>query len=369
MKKTLTLLTPMWAFFLIGCGGNNKHSAPSSIDNQPEHAPVISLEGIKQKYTQGEEIDVKIAESNRLHIDSVQYYINDHLIATVKDSRPVRYTLSREKFGKQILKVSVFNKGASIENAISVDYLPPTPPRILRYKIINTYPHDITAFTQGLEFYGDQLMESTGNGIGASGHKGKSSIRMVNPKTGIPTKKVELPDAIFGEGATILNGKLYQLTYKNNLAFVYDINTFNRVKTLPYFQQMEGWGLTCDGQKLYMSDGSEHIYLINPEDFSKIDYIRVATDEKIVDHINEMEWVHGKIYANFFMENIIGIIDPKTGAIEALADLSELREQVTQHIDLDVLNGIAYNKKSKTFFITGKNWDKIFEISLFDELP
>ena len=108
----------------------------------------------------------------------------------------------------------------------------------------------------------------------------------------------------------------------------------------------------------------DYIYTLNPNDFSKVDYIRAATNTAIVDQINEMEWVKGKIYANFFMEDVIGRIDPKTGTVEALVDLSKLREHVTQHVDLDVLNGIAYNKRSNTFFVTGKNWDKMFEIKL-----
>ncbi len=366
MQKNTLVLSFILTFSLIGCGehGNRKTSAP--YDKIPPAVPSFSFEGIKQNYQQCEELSLQVIALDNDKIDSVQYYINDKHIVTTKGNDHAKHAFKQEKFGKQIVKAIVFSNGKSEENTINIDFLPSKPARILNYRIVNSYPHDIKAFTQGLEFFGDQLIESTGNGIGVSGNKGKSSIRMVDPKTGQLIKKVELADSIFGEGATILNGKIYQLTYKNNRAFVYDINTLKQIKSFPYFQQMEGWGLTSDGKKLYMSDGSEHIYLINPEDFSKVDYIRVATNEKIIDHINEMEWVNGKIYANFFMEDVLGIIDPKTGAIEAVADLSKLREQVTQHIDLDVLNGIAYNKKNKTFFVTGKNWDKLFEIQLLD---
>lgn len=366
MKTTSSLFLLTVASLFIGCGENGKKATSPSPDNLPKNNPSFNFEGIKQDYTTNEELSFQITNTSNLKIDSILYYINDYLIAKVTEINKVAYRLSREKFGKQIVKAVVFHGGKSEENTVNIDYLPSNPPRILKYRIINTYPHDIKAFTQGLEFFGDNLMESTGNGVGVSGSKGKSSIRIVNSTTGQAIKKIELADSIFGEGATILNGKLYQLTYKSNLAYVYDMATLKIIKTLPYFKNMEGWGLTSDRKNLYMSDGSENIYIINPNDFSKIDYIRVATNEKIVNQINEMEWVKGKIYANFFMEDVVGIIDPRTGAIEGLVDLSKLRENVTQHVDLDVLNGIAYNKKSNTFFLTGKNWDKIFEIQLID---
>lgn len=366
MKTTSSLFLLTVASLFIGCGENGKKATSPSPDNLPKNNPSFNFEGIKQDYTTNEELSFQITNTSNLKIDSILYYINDYLIAKVTEINKVAYRLSREKFGKQIVKAVVFHGGKSEENTVNIDYLPSNPPRILKYRIINTYPHDIKAFTQGLEFFGDNLMESTGNGVGVSGSKGKSSIRIVSLTTGQAIKKIELADSIFGEGATILNGKLYQLTYKSNLAYVYDMATLKIIKTLPYFKNMEGWGLTSDRKNLYMSDGSENIYIINPNDFSKIDYIRVATNEKIVNQINEMEWVKGKIYANFFMEDVVGIIDPRTGAIEGLVDLSKLRENVTQHVDLDVLNGIAYNKKSNTFFLTGKNWDKIFEIQLID---
>jgi len=366
MKTISSLFLLTVAFLFIGCGENGKKTISPSPDILPKNNPNFSFEGIKQDYTTNEELSFQITSTPNLKVDSIHYYINDKPIAKVLENTRIIYRLSQEKFGKQIIKAIVFSEGKSEENTVNIDFLPPNPPQILTYRIVNTYPHDIKAFTQGLEFFGDNLMESTGNGVGVSGSKGKSSIRIVNPKTGELIKKVELADSIFGEGATILNSKLYQLTYKNNLAYVYDMVTLETIKKLPYFQNMEGWGLTSDGKNLYMSDGSENIYILNPNDFAKIDYIRVATNEKIVNQINEMEWVKGKIYANFFMEDVMGIINPKTGAIEGLVDLSKLRENVTQHVDLDVLNGIAYNKKSNTFFVTGKNWDKIFEIQLLD---
>ena len=352
---------------LSGCTEPKRNNTTSSSQSgQSDENPTFTFDSIKQSYALGEYLVLKMNSEKTSKLDSVIYFINEKKIGKVNGNEPFTYALKHEKFGKQIIKAAVFSDGKQEENTVNIDLFASTPPLLLKYSIVNIYPHDIKAFTQGLEFYGDNLIESTGNGIGPSGNKGKSSVRIVNPKTGQPVKKIELDDSIFGEGATVLNGKLYQLTYKNNLAYQYDINSLAVIKTLPYFQPMEGWGLTADGKNLYMSNGSDYIYILNPYDFSKLDYIRAATNTAMVDQINEMEWVKGKIYANFFMEDVIGRIDPKTGTVEALVDLSKLREHVTQHVDLDVLNGIAYNKRSNTFFVTGKNWDKMFEIKLIE---
>lgn len=348
---------------LYGCGGNNNSHQNYSIDNKHDESKIRFVD-IKAKYALSEELNIQIKALEGGPIDSVQYSINDKGIATGLVNNSVRYSLTNEKFGKQVLKAKVYRKGETEDVAINFDILPVKAPRKLSYQVINTYPHDIKAFTQGLEFYKDNLVESTGNGTTVSGKHGTSSVRIVNPITGEVLKIVELDGAIFGEGATVLNNKLYQLTYKNNEAYVYDANTLEKIGQFPYFQNMEGWGLTNDGTNLYMTGGSEKIYTIDQNNFNRISDINVASDAGIVTGANEMEWVKGKIYANFFMTNMVGIIEPKTGTIEAVIDLSELRERVTQHIDLDVLNGIAYNKKSGTFFITGKNWDKIFEIRI-----
>lgn len=233
---------------------------------------------------------------------------------------------------------------------------------MLKYKIINTYPHDIHAYTQGFEFHNDILFEGTGNGAGSgTGVRDTSSIRKTDYKTGKVLKKHILAQQYFGEGITILNNKLYQLTWQNNEGYVYDVETFEKIKTFKYFKDMEGWGLTNDGSKLYMSEGSEKIYILDPETLKEIDYINVYTQHAKIEALNELEWIDGKIWANVYGRDAIAIINIK-GEVESIINLSDLRSKVTQHPDLDVLNGIAYNPKTKTIFVTGKNWDKTFEI-------
>ena len=325
----------------------------------------INLENLKQTYTLNEDLVLQLDSASATDVDSVQYFLNDVKIGSVKQNDAFTYTLDKAKHGQQLVKAVAFGKGSSNETTISFEILSRVQPAIYTYTIVNTYPHDLKAYTQGLEFYGDLLIESTGNGEGLGTRtKGKSSIRKVHPATGEVIKINELDDAIFGEGATVLNNKIYQLTYLHNEGYVYNIETLEREKTLPYFKQMEGWGLTNDGTHLYMTDGTDHLYKIDPETFKLIDYAVVSTNRGTIRGVNELEWVDGEIFANFYGQDAIGIFNPEDGTVNGVVDLSDLKSKVTPHPDLDVLNGIAYNKKTGTFFVTGKNWDKMFEIKI-----
>lgn len=338
---------------------NDKKNAENTIS--------IDATKLKQTYTLNEELSLQLINKENNNFDSVQYYINDLKLGTSKSNEVFTYKLNKVKHGEQAIKAVSFSKSLKSETTTTINILSSIEPTVYSYTIVNTYPHDLKAYTQGLEFDGADLIESTGNGEGIGTRtKGKSSIRRVNPITGEIKNIVELDDAIFGEGATILNNKIYQLTYKNNEAYVYNLQTLTKEQTLPYFKNMEGWGLTNDGTYLYMTDGTDRVYKINPIDFKMVDYFVIATNRGTVPYVNELEWVNGTIYANFYGQDAIGIFDPQNGTVKAVVDLSDLKNKVTQHPDLDVLNGIAYNKKTNTFFVTGKNWDKMFEIKIND---
>jgi glutamine cyclotransferase len=209
------------------------------------------------------------------------------------------------------------------------------------------------------------LYEGTGNGAGnTTGLKGISSLRKTNYKTGEVYKKVEHPEEIFGEGITILNNKVYQLTWQNLIGFIYDADTFKEIKRFNYSKRIQGWGLCNNGKMLYQSDGTEKIYFLNPETLQIEGNINVYSGANKIKSVNELEWINGKIFGNIYQRDAIAIINPTNGAVEAVINLAELKKKVTQHPDLDVLNGIAYNSKTKTLFVTGKNWDKMFEIRI-----
>ena len=215
-------------------------------------------------------------------------------------------------------------------------------PKIFTYNIINEYPHDITSYTQGLEFYNDTLYESTGQ------YK-ESKLRKVDYKTGEVIKNIDLADEYFGEGLTILNDKIYQLTWQKGTGFVYDVNTFEKLSSFKYGNSKEGWGLCNNDKSIYKSDGTEKIWLLNPETLVEEEYIQVFTNKGKIIGINEMEWIDGKIYANRYQKDGVAIINPKNGAVIGVIDFSPLKKIVTQHEGLDVLNGIAYNPKPKPY--------------------
>ena len=232
-------------------------------------------------------------------------------------------------------------------------------PKIFTYKIINEFPHDITSYTQGLEFYNDTLYESTGQ------YK-ESKLRKVDYKTGSILKNINLADDYFGEGLTILNNNIYQLTWQKGIGFIYDINSFEKTNSFKYGKSKEGWGLCNDNNVIYKSDGSEDIWILNPETLVEQEYIQVYTNKGPIKEINELEWINGKIYANRYQKDGVAIINPKNGAVIGVIDFSPLKKLVKQHQGLDVLNGIAYNPKTKTVFVTGKRWDKLFAIEIIE---
>jgi len=320
---------------------------------------------LKAQYTPKESVKLEVLNPQNKKIDSIVYSINDKKIGAVKGDEKLSFAFKDQKLGYQNLKANIYFEGATEVDSSRVELISDITPKVLSYTIVNTYPHDIKAYTEGLEFYRDTLYEGTGNGEGnTTGIRGISSMRKVDYKTGKVIKSVEYPAVIFGEGISILNGKIYQLTYKQNECYVYDVNTFKKLKTLPYYKPMEGWGMTNDGKNLYYNDGSEKIHIVDPETLQQIDYLNVYSGVNKIPYINELEWVEGKIYSNIYQKNFMIVINPKNGAVEAMLDLSDLEKKRTQMPDVDVLNGIAYNPKTKTFFVTGKNWDKMFEIKI-----
>jgi len=222
-------------------------------------------------------------------------------------------------------------------------------------EIINVYPHDREAFTQGLFYHEGYLYESTGL-------HGKSSLRKADLKTGKIIKKIALPAEYFAEGITLHNNNIYQLTWTNQLMFLYDGENLKKIRALKY--SGEGWGITSDGKNLFMSDGSAKITRRDPDTLDIINVLHVFDEKKAIHGINEMEYINGEIWANIFMENVIARISLSTGKILGWIDLTPLYSLVDRYDGIDVLNGIAYDKKNGRIFVTGKYWPYIFEIKI-----
>ncbi len=226
-------------------------------------------------------------------------------------------------------------------------------PQLYTYEVVNTYPHDETAFTQGLVVENDSLYESTGL-------YGDSSLRRVELLTGSILQMHLLPAEFFGEGLTLLDDRLIQLTWKSETGFVYDKNSFEVLQEFSY--PTEGWGITHNGSHLIMSDGTATLHFLDPGTFEAIHQIEVYGDGAVT-RLNELEYINGRIYANIWMEETIAIINPETGYVEGWIDLSGLRNPEDQD-PYDVLNGIAYDETDDRLFVTGKRWPQLFEIQL-----
>ncbi|NIP29286.1 MAG: glutaminyl-peptide cyclotransferase [Candidatus Dadabacteria bacterium] len=224
------------------------------------------------------------------------------------------------------------------------------------YKIINIFPHDKTAFTQGLEFNDGYLYESTGL-------YGRSSIRKVDIKTAKILKLKTLSSNYFGEGITILNNRIFQLTWQSRTGFIYNKDTFDMIGSFNY--RTQGWGLTNNKKELIYSDGSSKLYFMDPENFKILKILNVSDKEgKAVRNLNELEYINGKVYANIWRSDKIVAINPVTGIVEKWIDLADLRSKLPSHHKVDVLNGIAYNPENNTFYITGKYWSNLFQIEI-----
>lgn len=232
------------------------------------------------------------------------------------------------------------------------------------YEVVRSFPHDTGAFTQGLAIEGDTLFESTGN-------YGQSSLRQVALQTGALERIRRLSSTIFGEGLALYDDKIIQLTWKSGVGFIYDREDFELLRSVAY--PGEGWGITYDGARFIMSDGSSNLYFRDKVTFAETGRMVVRDGDGPVRNLNELEYVKGEVYANIWQEDRIARIDPETGRVTGWIDLKGLLESAGQHGlgegggTVDVLNGIAYDAARDRLFVTGKWWPRLFEIRLVEK--
>jgi glutamine cyclotransferase len=228
-------------------------------------------------------------------------------------------------------------------------------PRTYSYEVVNKYPHDTQAFLQGLVYHDNGFYESTGG-------NGQSSLRRVEMASGQVVKKVMLSEEDFGEGLALVEDKLVQLTWQSGKGYVYDRDTFRKLREFSY--RMEGWGLTFDGKRLILSDGSNALTFLDPQTYQTVGKLNVTLNGRAVQKINELEFIEGEIWANVWHEEVVLRIDPGTGVVASLIDLRGLRPRETAQDTEAVLNGIAYDPAAKRIFVSGKRWPSIFEIRI-----
>lgn len=348
---------------MTGCGSCSGEPAAGKTPQRNEAAapqepqPEIRLSPAPgTKFRQGETITV--TWQSDLQADSVRLSVGDRTTGGLPGEGKWDYrTDATTPAGTIRYKATLYKGGKSYAKSGSFVLLPVQAPQSYRARVVKTYPHRTDAYTQGLEFHEGDLLES-------SGEYGKSYIQRRKFPSGEATATLPLDERLFAEGLTVLNGKLYLLTWQENECLVFDAGTLKQTGSFAY--NGEGWGLTNDGKTLYMSDGSQYIYLRDPETFRETGRIEVMTDRGPVSMINELEWIDGEIWANVYTYDVILRIDPRTGAVKGTIDASGLlsAEEITDQTD--VLNGIAQNPADKKIYVTGKNWNKLFEIKIVE---
>ncbi len=297
-------------------------------------------------------------KSNVKH-DSAMLLIDGVEPMKVEKQKTWSYLLPKSQMiGDNRYTIVVYRDGHRYERDGVFKVHPKSKPHYTKLELQREFNHSRKSYTQGLEFYDGKLYES-------SGEYGKSFLQMMEFPSMKVVKRVDLEAAYFAEGVTILNDKLYMLTWKENVVLVYDAKTLEKIDQMSY--PTEGWGLTNDGVNLYMTDGTSSIFVVDPSTFKTIRQFEVLTDKGAVGNINELEWIDGKIWANVYGYESVLIIDPTTGEVETIADANHLLSPKERDATTDVFNGIAKDHKTGKIYVTGKNWSKLFEIEVGDD--
>ena len=328
----------------------------ASSCGDPKKMFTINNKQLKAQYKTNERLNLQVLNANNTAIDSVGYVINDKKVGHSAGNAIFSFALKNQKLGFQNIIATVYFDGKTEIDSTKIEIISEIAPKPVAFEVVNSFKHDTLAFTEGLEFFKDTLYESTGL-------KNLSFIRKYDYKTAKVYKQIEVEKQYFGEGITIINNKMFHLTWQDKTGFIYNAGNFNKIKSFTYDRPIEGWGMTNDGTNIYQSDGTEKIWKMNPENQKLIEYQNVYAGATKIESLNELELINGKLFANIWQKDAIAIINPENGKVEGILNLASLRKKV-KNKTAEVLNGIAYNPKTKTIFVTGKNWDSLFEIRI-----
>lgn len=326
-------------------------------DNLPKKPLRIVSPLNQQGFPKGTNIQVQLDAETLGEADSVRYLLGSRAFTDRQAANAFVLPTEKLSMGRYQLIVEAFYGKKVRKTDANIVVVSDLQPKKMSYKLVAELPHDISAFTEGLEVVNGQMLESLGQ-------YDESDIRITDLKTGVVKQQQKLEKQYFGEGTTFFKDKYYQLTYKEKTGFIYD-KTFKQIGTFP-IATTEGWGLTHDDTHLIQSDGSSRLYFLNPETFKVEKTLEVCDHRQAIDNLNELEYVNGFIYANVWRTEVVLKIEAATGKVLAVADLSELSRKIKQHSQLDVMNGIAHNPANGHFYVTGKYWDKMFEL-VFEE--
>ena len=356
MNKLIFITILFTCSYLLSCksGTESSNRIPEkNLTQQANITATIIFPNGKKTFSIGEKINLDLKLSDSLSIDSIVLSVNNIKTATFKKI-PIEWDSKDCQTGSNNLRFTVFADTVRIFTSTTIQFLASKSPEMLTYKVVNTYPHDPKAYTQGLFFEDGYLYESTGQ-------YGQSTLRKVELKTGKVLQQVDLPASDFGEGIVKLNNHIYQLTWEKRKGYVYNFETFQLLYEFPY--STEGWGIETDGEHLIISNGTNRLYYLHPESFTEYKILDVYDHKGQVTRLNELEYYDNKIWANVYGEDYIITICPKTGQVLEMIDFEGiLSKHDRQKYNVDVLNGIAWDKVNNRLFVTGKNWPKLFEV-------
>jgi glutamine cyclotransferase len=311
-------------------------------------------------YKAGDPVAVKPHYGSNTKPDSIVYLVDSVRAGAKKDSSVFSLKTDSLSLGPKVITAKIYQGGKNQELSTNIVLLSAKAPIEYTYKVIKTFPHDTSSYTEGLLYLDGYLYESAGN-------YGASDLRKVDLNTGKVVQRTQKLDAkYFGEGISIIGDKIIQLTYKEKVGFVYDKSSFKLLSTFTNNVGVEGWGMCFDGKKLYMDDSTNRIWFLDKDTYRQTGFIDVYDEKGAVSQVNELEYIDGKLYANVYTTDLILQIDPKTGAVLERIDMKNLWPQKNRPADFDavnnVLNGIAWDAKGKRLFVTGKKWPHLYQV-------
>jgi len=361
LPANISLVFILFTLMLLSCksGGNGTRATANEDSSiQKSIRPFRILSPVVNAYlSPGEEVNFQLGYTGEPEMfDSVTVIMNREVVAKLDPGvMESVFTVPAVDPGSESIQVKIFKPDSGVENySTGVRIVSDIEPETYGYRVIKTYPHDKGAFTQGLEFHDGFLYEGTGN-------YGESSLRKVDLESGEILKYRNLSPDLFGEGITRIHNKIFQITYRAQVGFVYDIDNFEVLRKI-YYQIREGWGLTNNGEHILMSDGSHNIYFMDTTYFSVAKKIEVFDNNREVDLLNELELIDGVLYANRYTTREIVMIDPGSGKLLGRIDMSDILDPADRHPRIDYFNGIAWDRENDRIFVTGKYWTKLYQV-------
>ncbi len=360
MENRLIVLTFIFMALFLSCkhqpDTTSNNTTDSTHTEQNKSSLIITQPQNGKVFKYLDTIEVVCSNHIFLPNDTIKISINKLPFSNfIVDAGTIKIFTSSLRAGTNQIYISLKQRTEQLYASFSVVIISRTAPQEYTYRMVKRFPHDDRSYTQGLEFYEGYMYEG-------SGQYGESMLRKYKLETGELIQSYNLPNNVFGEGIVVYKQKIYQLTWQSRIAYEFDLKTFQLLRTFEF--NTEGWGLTKYNDMLVMSDGSNRLYFLNPENFIEIDRLEVYNHVGPVTQLNELEYIDGYIYANIYLTNNIAIINPQTGFVEGIIKLDHLLDESKVNRKADVLNGIAYDISKKRLFVTGKYWPEIYQIEL-----